>query len=261
QDRSARTRRRDRGAEPARARLRPAGPRGGRADPGGQSGGSAAGPAGDPGGDGPAAGAGLHRRRGPGHPAVAVTAARRLAARGDRDPEHGPGLGLAVRARLRLARRRQGAGVRDAAAPGRAAGRGRAGGDHRRLGDRVDPGHGAGPAMILTWRAGALAGLAVVAVAVIGSWAAFLVATAVLAAVIIADVLLCPSPARVSVRRSGDTSIRLGDSGQVAVLLINHNRRAIRATVRDAWTPSAGATGGIRDRKSGVEGKRGGPGG
>lgn len=99
--------------------------------------------------------------------------------------------------------------------------------------------------MILTWRAGALAGLAVVAVAVIGSWAAFLVATAVLAAVIIADVLLCPSPARVSVRRSGDTSIRLGDSGQVAVLLINHNRRAIRATVRDAWTPSAGATGGI----------------
>ena len=52
-----------------------------------------------------------------------VAAARRLAARRDRADVGGPGLGLAVRPRLRHARRRQGAGPAGAAPPGRAAGR------------------------------------------------------------------------------------------------------------------------------------------
>jgi uncharacterized protein (DUF58 family) len=99
--------------------------------------------------------------------------------------------------------------------------------------------------MILTWRAGVLAAIAVIVVAVAGSWLAMIIATGVLVAVIVIDLVLCPSPAKVSVRRSGDTSIRLGDQAQVSVLLTNHNRRAITATVRDAWTPSAGASGGI----------------
>lgn len=99
--------------------------------------------------------------------------------------------------------------------------------------------------MILTWRAGLLAAIAVIAVAIAGSWLAVVITTGVLAAVIILDLVLCPSPAKVSVRRTGDTSIRLGDSAEVSVLLTNHGRRKIKATVRDAWTPSAGASGGV----------------
>ncbi len=54
----------------------------------------------------------LHRRHLPGDQDVAVAPARRLAARRDGAAGHEPGLGLAVRARLRDAGRRQGAGRR-----------------------------------------------------------------------------------------------------------------------------------------------------
>ena len=84
--------------QPARPRLRPARPRRRRLI-------AVAGPAdleqarrevalGDP----PPAGAGLHRRRRPGHPESPVAADRGLAARRDGDHAHRPGLGLAVRA-------------------------------------------------------------------------------------------------------------------------------------------------------------------
>ena len=74
-------------------------------------------------------GARLHRRHRAGPPGESPSlSARRLAARRDRAAGDGPGVGLAVRPRLRDARRRQGAGPADAAAPGRAAARGRAGG-------------------------------------------------------------------------------------------------------------------------------------
>lgn len=99
--------------------------------------------------------------------------------------------------------------------------------------------------MVLTWRAGLLAAIAVVAVAIAGHWLAFVIATGLLVLVITVDLVLCPSPAKITVRRSGDTSIRLGEEATVSVLLTNHNRRAIKATVRDAWTPSAGARNGI----------------
>ena len=58
----------------------------------------------------------------PGHPAVAVAAARRLAARRHRAAARRPGVGLAVRPRLRHARRRQGAGPAGAAPPRRSCG-------------------------------------------------------------------------------------------------------------------------------------------
>ena len=99
--------------------------------------------------------------------------------------------------------------------------------------------------MVLSGRAAALALLAVVVVAVLGSWWAVLGCVAVLLLVLGADLALCPSPARVHAVRRGDTSVRLGEQASTELLLTNRGRRAIRCRVRDAWVPSAGASGGV----------------
>jgi uncharacterized protein (DUF58 family) len=100
--------------------------------------------------------------------------------------------------------------------------------------------------VILTGRAGLLAAAAVVAVAIAGSWPAALVATGVLVMVVGADLLLGASPATVRARRGGDTSVRLGEEAHTELTLTNLGRRTLVGTVRDAWTPSAGARGGVQ---------------
>jgi uncharacterized protein (DUF58 family) len=100
--------------------------------------------------------------------------------------------------------------------------------------------------LILTWRAGALAAAGVIAVAIAGSWWAVLVATVVLVLVIVSDIVLGASPAAVRVWRDGDTSVRLGEEANTRLVVSNLGRRDLRATVRDAWTPSAGARDGVR---------------
>ena len=111
----------------------------GRAAPGGERGRPGRRPPG--GGTGPrlARDHRLHRRRLPGHPAVRLAAAGRVAARRDGPAGHQPGLGLAVRPGLRDAGRRQDAGPAHLPAPGAAPARGRAGGGHgrRRAGGRA----------------------------------------------------------------------------------------------------------------------------
>jgi uncharacterized protein (DUF58 family) len=100
--------------------------------------------------------------------------------------------------------------------------------------------------MILTWRAGVLAAAAVVAVAVVGSWWAVLIASGVVVALIVLDLVLGASPGKVRARRDGDTSVRLGEQAHTELLLTNTGRRDLVSTVRDAWTPSAGARGGVQ---------------
>ena len=100
--------------------------------------------------------------------------------------------------------------------------------------------------MVLTWRAGLLAAVAVLAVAIAGSWLAALVATGVLVLVVGLDLLLGASPGSVRVRRGGDTSVRLGEEAHTELTLTNLGRRDLACTVRDAWTPSAGAGGGVQ---------------
>lgn len=100
--------------------------------------------------------------------------------------------------------------------------------------------------MVLTWRAGVLAAVSVLAVAVAGSWWAVLVASVLLVAVISTDIALTASPAKVQVRRSGDTSVRLGELATTRLSLTNTGRKAITGTVRDSWTPSAGARDGVK---------------
>lgn len=99
--------------------------------------------------------------------------------------------------------------------------------------------------MVLTWRPLALALLTVPLVLLLGTWWGWALAVGVLVAVTATDLLLTPSPARLVVTRGGETSIRLGQSAQVSVLVANRGRRVARGRLRDAWVPSAGATGGV----------------
>lgn len=99
--------------------------------------------------------------------------------------------------------------------------------------------------MVLTWRPLALALLGVPLVVWLGTWWGWLVAAGVVLAVVVLDVALAPSPRRLVVRRGGDTSIRLGQSAEVWVSVASGARLTARCRVRDAWVPSAGATGGV----------------
>ncbi len=68
-------------------------------------------------------------------------------------------------------------------------------------------------------------------------WAAVCLALTVL------DVLLAVSPARLVLERERTQQVRLGTAGSCALLVTNTSRRTLRSVIRDAWQPSAGASG------------------
>ncbi|NYJ67646.1 uncharacterized protein (DUF58 family) [Pseudoclavibacter chungangensis] len=59
------------------------------------------------------------------------------------------------------------------------------------------------------------------------------------------DALLAASPRRVALEREGPERVRLGERADTALLVTNQGTRTLRAGLRDAWDPSAGAP---RDR-------------
>lgn len=63
------------------------------------------------------------------------------------------------------------------------------------------------------------------------------------AALVLLDLLLAPSPRKLAMRREPTPSVRLNEVGQTDLYLTNEGRRRIRGILRDAWVPSAGATG------------------
>ncbi|MEY9215351.1 DUF58 domain-containing protein [Thermobifida halotolerans] len=73
-----------------------------------------------------------------------------------------------------------------------------------------------------------------------GAWVPWVVLGSLLVA-LLADLALAPSSRAVRLEHGGDTSARLGDSAEVWLVVTNTGRRTLRATVRDAWRPSAGA--------------------
>ncbi len=99
--------------------------------------------------------------------------------------------------------------------------------------------------MVLTRRAAFLALAGAIVAAVVGSWWAVLVVTAVLVSAIAADLIACPGPARLRVARSGVRSVRLGQQAVTELMITNPLPRRVRAIVRNAWVPSAGAHGGV----------------
>ena len=69
-----------------------------------------------------------------------------------------------------------------------------------------------------------------------------LVVNLALVAAIAADVALAAPVRAVRLGRSGDTRVLLGERASVVLEIANPARRTLRAVVRDAWQPSAGAT-------------------
>jgi uncharacterized protein (DUF58 family) len=65
----------------------------------------------------------------------------------------------------------------------------------------------------------------------------------VVALAVLLDWALAPSPSAVALTRRPSGSVRLGTAAETLLVATNTARRPVRATVRDAWQPSAGATG------------------
>ncbi|WP_336706429.1 DUF58 domain-containing protein [Oerskovia sp. USHLN155] len=95
--------------------------------------------------------------------------------------------------------------------------------------------------MALTWRAVALAALGVVAVLVVPSYGTVLLWALVVMALCALDVTLAASPRQVAVERRVPGSVRLTGRATSQLVVTNMTGRRLRAVVRDAWAPSAGA--------------------
>lgn len=97
--------------------------------------------------------------------------------------------------------------------------------------------------MFITGRAVVLAALGAVALAVVPGWSTALVWLGLVVAVILVDVAAAGRPRDVVVTRQVTEVVRLGETGYSTLLLEvpGRARRRLRGSVRDAWSPSAGA--------------------
>ncbi|MET4925757.1 DUF58 domain-containing protein [Streptomyces sp. PSRA5] len=98
--------------------------------------------------------------------------------------------------------------------------------------------------MALTGRAALLAALGSLPVGLLApSWAGMLAVNAPLSLAILCDYCLAAPVRTLQFTRSGDTSVRLGESAEVQLTVANPARRTLRAQIRDAWPPSSWPTG------------------
>ena len=95
--------------------------------------------------------------------------------------------------------------------------------------------------MALTGRGGLLALVGVLVVLVVPSVVTIVVIEAVLALGVVVDLALAGSVRALRLSRDGDDLVRLGESATVRLTVTNPGRRPLRATLRDAWEPSAHA--------------------
>ena len=97
--------------------------------------------------------------------------------------------------------------------------------------------------MILTGRAGLVALICILPIAVSG-WPAkaFVALLLTLAIVVAVDAGLAASTRSLRYTRSPDSSTRLGQQVDTGLQVDNDGRRRFRGNIRDAWPPSAGAT-------------------
>jgi uncharacterized protein (DUF58 family) len=95
--------------------------------------------------------------------------------------------------------------------------------------------------VVLTGRLVLLALLGVVPVVLFPGVTSILLWAALLAAVTALDLALAASPRRVGIVRELPEGVRLGEECRSALVLRNDTSRPLRATVREAWQPSAGA--------------------
>lgn len=98
--------------------------------------------------------------------------------------------------------------------------------------------------MALTGRAALLAALGSLPVGIWEpGWGGVLAVNAPLAVACACDFALAAPVRRLGLTRSGDTSVRLGDTADVTLTITNSSSRPLRARIRDAWPPSSWRSG------------------
>ncbi|MEV8231236.1 DUF58 domain-containing protein [Streptomyces sp. NPDC079167] len=94
--------------------------------------------------------------------------------------------------------------------------------------------------MALTGRAALLAALGSLPVGILApSWAGMLAVNVPLSLAILCDYALAAPVRTLRFTRTGDTSVRLGDTATVRLTVTNPSGRRLRAQLRDAWPPSS----------------------
>ena len=94
--------------------------------------------------------------------------------------------------------------------------------------------------MALTGRAALLAALGSLPVGIWDpGWTGLLAVNGPIALACACDFALAAPVRRLGLSRSGDTSVRLGESADVSLTITNASRRLLRARLRDAWPPSS----------------------
>ena len=95
--------------------------------------------------------------------------------------------------------------------------------------------------MAVTWRAAVLAALGLPVVLLVPAGGTVLLWTLLVVVACSVDIALAASPRQVGVRRDVPSSARLTEPATSTLTLSHLGRRRLRAVVRDAWPPSAGA--------------------
>ncbi|MER5555786.1 DUF58 domain-containing protein [Streptomyces sp. NPDC002793] len=94
--------------------------------------------------------------------------------------------------------------------------------------------------MALTGRAALVAALGSLPVGIVApSWTGLLAVNVPLSLAILCDYALAAPVRTLQFTRSGDTSVRLGDTAAVQLTVTNPSRRPLRARLRDGWPPSS----------------------
>ncbi|MEU4093919.1 DUF58 domain-containing protein [Streptomyces sp. NPDC026673] len=94
--------------------------------------------------------------------------------------------------------------------------------------------------MALTGRTALLAAVGALAVGLLlPGWSGILIVEGILLLGILCDLALAAPVRKLHFTRSGETSVRLGETAEVVLTVNNPSRRPLRAHVRDAWPPSS----------------------
>ncbi|WP_434600403.1 DUF58 domain-containing protein [Streptomyces sp. A5-4] len=97
--------------------------------------------------------------------------------------------------------------------------------------------------MALTGRTALLAALGSLPIGILApSWSGMLAVNAPLTLAILCDYALATPVKRLQFTRSGDTSVRQGDTATVQLTVANPTGRRLRSDIRDAWPPSSWST-------------------
>ena len=97
--------------------------------------------------------------------------------------------------------------------------------------------------MILTGRTPLLMLLGIGPLLLRPQWSTVWVWVLLVAVLVLVDLRRAGSPAGLALEREGSPKVRLGQRAETALLAHNTSKHHLRGIVRDAWQPSAGATG------------------